>query len=374
GSWLTHIIGRPLIRLNNDRQRFEANLRFNLIRVRENAESIALYDGAADERRALMQRFGDVWDNWLRLMKRQKRLGWFTIFYDYAASPFPLVMAAPQYFTGAIQLGQLMQIANAFGQVQGGLSWFVSAYTTLATWKATTDRILGFHHAVEQARAEGGAIELGRNGDESLQVEGLELALPDGKTLVSQAGFSVRPGERVLVTGPSGSGKSTLFRALAGIWPFGRGRVRLPASGRAFFLPQRPYLPIASLRAALCYPSPEGAFDDAAIREALELCRLSHLSGRLDEVRHWARELSPGEQQRLAVARALLQKPDWLFLDEATSALDEATERQLYQVLSERLPDTTVISIGHRPTLAAFHCRRLHIDGERLRELEPVPA
>ncbi len=362
GTWLTHLIGRPLVGLNFNQQKFEANFRFSLVRFRENAESIAIYGGEADEVRGLRGRFSDVFQNWWAIMRRQKKLTWFQSGYGQVAIIFPYVVAAPRYFSGAIQLGGLMQTASAFGQVQDALSWFVSAYVQLAQWKATVDRLTSFRAATGAAAAqrEGAGITATQVG-EALAADNVELRLPAGDPLVVPFDAAIRPGESVLVTGPSGSGKSTLFRAIAGIWPFGGGRLTKPAA-RMLFLPQKPYLTIGTLREQLAYPAAPAAFGDDAYRAALEDCGLGRFAGRLEEQQHWAQVLSPGEQQRIAFARALLHRPQWLFLDEATASLDEESEARLYRLLKERLPGTAVVSIGHRPTLAQFHDRRWRIE------------
>jgi putative ATP-binding cassette transporter len=362
GTWLTHVVGRPLIALNFNQQRFEANFRFSLVRFRENTESIAIYRGEAGEIRGLTRRFVDVVNNWWEIMRRQKKLSWLQSGYGQIAIIFPYVVAAPRYFSGAIQLGGLMQTASAFGQVQGSLSWFVSAYVQLTEWKATVDRLTGFQAAM--ARARKGETEdaniAATSAGTALEAQALALDLPGGRPLIAPFDARIAPGESVLVTGPSGSGKSTLFRAFAGIWPFGRGRLVKPA-GRVLFLPQKPYLTVGTLREQLAWPASPDAFEEAAYRTALADCGLSALAGRLDEEQHWALILSPGEQQRIAFARAFLHRPQWLFLDEATSSLDESAEAALYRKLKEELPDVTVVSIGHRAALAAFHERRLRI-------------
>jgi putative ATP-binding cassette transporter len=362
GTWLAHLIGYPLAGLNFDQQKFEANFRFSLVRFRENAEGIAIYGGEGDELRGLRRRFRDIVDNWWAIMRRQKKLMWFQSGYGQVAIIFPYVVAAPRYFSGAISLGGLMQTASAFGQVQDALSWFVSAYVQLAQWKATVDRLTSFRAATARARADSRShgIALERAAD-ALAARNVELCLPDGRRLLEPFDATVHAGETVLVTGPSGSGKSTLFRAIAGIWPFGSGSVAKPAA-RVLFLPQKPYLTIGTLREQLSYPAAPDAFDDDAYRAALEDCGLARFAGRLDEQQHWAQVLSPGEQQRIAFARTLLHRPQWLFLDEATSSLDEESEARLYRLLKEKLPGTTVVSIGHRPTLARFHDRRWRIE------------
>jgi putative ATP-binding cassette transporter len=368
-SFLSHYIGRPLIGLNFQQQRLEADFRFNLVRLRENAEGIALYHGEKPEHESLERRFERVRSNWWDLMHYTKRLTYFTAGYTQVALVFPFIVAAPRFFSGAIPLGGLMQIANAFGEVQTALSWFVNAYTEIAAWKASVDRLLTFQKALdattEEAQKREG-IEVGASATTTLEAQGIDLALPArggvaGRVLLSGASLSVKPGERVLVTGPSGSGKSTLFRALAGIWPYGKGEVRLPRDARILFLPQKAYIPIATLRDAVTYPAPPGSFGDEAIREALTAAKLESFAGRLDEEHNWSMQMSPGEQQRLAVARALLYKPDWLFLDEATASLNEPLENEIYSLLRERLPDTAMISIAHRPSVARFHERRYEL-------------
>jgi putative ATP-binding cassette transporter len=365
GSLLTHVIGRRLIPLNFVQQRREADFRFGLMRLRENAEGVALYGGEAEEARGLGDLFEVLRQNWWSIMNTRKNLTFFSVLFSQLANVFPFIVAAPRYFSGAIQLGGLMQIASAFGQVQGALSWFVESYAQLAEWKATVDRLTQFRAAVDAARAEALAtgITVERGASDAIEIEDLDLETPVGRALVRDASIALTPGEATLITGPSGSGKSTLFRALAGIWPFGRGTVRVPEGARSLFLPQRPYLPIGSLRAAVSYPSLPGAFPDDAMVDALNAAGLHGLAGTLDEEAHWGQRLSPGEQQRVAVARALLNRPDWLFLDEATSALDEATEQRVMAVLMERLPGTTIVSIAHRPALTRVHARRLVLEG-----------
>ena len=370
GSWLTYKIGRPLIRTNFNLERFNADFRYRMIRVRENAESIALYDGESDEERRLGGAFARVYETWWAYMNQTKRLTWLTAFYSQAAVVFPFLVAAPRYFAGEIQLGVVMQTASAFGQVQNSLSWFVNSFDTLAPWKATVDRLTGFTEAMAAARAaqetERG-FDLGPSTPATLELENVEVALPDGRVLLDDVDLSVAKGQRLVIQGPSGSGKTTLFRVLAGLWPFGRGSVRIPAGARILFLPQKPYIPIGTLREALCYPDKPEAHDAAEIGEALTACQLAHFADRLDETGNWSLVMSPGEQQRLSFARALLIKPDWLFLDEASSALDEATERAMYTLLTQRLPDLTMISIAHKPSVMAFHDRRLVLDPKQRR-------
>jgi len=361
GTWLTNRIGRPLVRLNFNQQRYEADFRFNLVRFRENTEGVALYRGEADEMRNFRERFSWVVRNWWDIMRRQKRLTWFTAGYGQAAVIFPFLVAAPRYFRGEIPLGALMQTSQAFGQVQDSLSFIVNSYTDLAEWRAVILRLLGFERALGRVRTEAAQEGVHREAgaEAGLALDRVNLQLPGGRPLLEDVNLAIRPGDTTLISGPSGAGKSTLFRAIAGIWPFGRGQIRLPRGARVLFLPQKPYLPIGTLREVTSYPAPPEGIDDAALREALEVVGLGALTGRLDESAHWALSLSPGEQQRIAFARALVQKPEWLFLDEATSALDEDTEARLYALLRDRLPGATIVSVGHRSTLRAFHARRL---------------
>ena len=364
GSWIAHRIGRPLIGLNYHRQRLEADFRFSMARFRENVEGVALYRGEADEQRGFLGRFASLAVNWRDIMKRTKLLNTFTVGYSQAAVIFPYLVAGPRYFAGKLELGDLTQTAGAFGYVQNALSWFINAYPEFAGWKATVERLTSFRQAIAEAgsgaRADPG-VALAAGG-RSVALEDVSLRLPGGGALLEAARAAFGGGERVLVRGPSGSGKSTLFRAIAGIWPYGSGAVRVPEGARTLFLPQRPYFPLGSLRAALAYPSPAEAFDDATLHAALADVGLAGLGDRLDEVTPWGQRLSGGEQQRVAIARALLQKPDWLFMDEATSNLDPDAEHALYALLARRLPGTAILSIAHRPELERHHDRVVHID------------
>lgn len=362
GSIATHYIGRPQIALNFQQQRYEADFRHHLVRVREYSESIALDKGEPVERHQLGLRFSDVLGNYLKLINAQKRLTWFTAGFGQAAVVFPFIVAAPRFFSGAIQLGELMQIASAFGRVQDSLSWFVDNYSNLAAWRATTDRITSFEDSFAALRHQDTASAQAASGDDSLAIDELQLALPGGVALLGVHGLRLAPGDTVLVKGPSGSGKSTLFRGLAGIWPWAQRKLRLPAdfANRAMFLPQRPYFPNGRLRDALAYPEPAEKHSDAELQQALRDALLPDLVSRLDEHDAWGQKLSGGEQQRLAIARALLKQPRWLFADEATSALDEAAEATLYARLRERVKEQNgaLVSIAHRPAVAGYHERQ----------------
>lgn len=367
GTAFTHLIGRALIALNFQQQRYEADFRFSLVRVRENSEQIALLGGEPAERDRLLMRFGHVVSNWMAIMSRQKKLTFFTASYTQAAVVFPFIMVSPAYFAGAVQLGGLMQTANAFGQVQGALSVFVTLYRSLADWRAVVERLDGFDRSVvaAQALAVTPPVVTVRPGDgAAITLKDLAVQLPNGMPLVNAADIAIATGDKVLVNGPSGSGKSTLFRAMAGIWPFGSGAITVPKDAKVMMLPQRPYFPIAPLAAAVAYPAGPGTFDPATVAELITAVGLPALAIRLEEEAHWNRMLSLGEQQRLGIARAILVAPDYLFLDEATASLDEAAEAAVYQLLAQRLPHTTLVSIGHRSTLAAFHRRRLTVSRE----------
>jgi vitamin B12/bleomycin/antimicrobial peptide transport system ATP-binding/permease protein len=371
GTALTQWIGSPLVRLDFQQQRFEADFRFNLVRVRENSEQIALLQGERAERQRLSERFGRVVENWYGIMSRTKRLTAFTRSYSQAAVIFPYILVAPAYFADKIQLGGMMQTASAFSSVQTALSFFVSIYRTLAEWRAVVARLDGFEMAIASAAtlATGaGSIDLvSKAGSGKIDLEQLLVRLPNGTPLVSADGFSLLDNERTLVTGPSGAGKSTLFRAIAGIWPFGNGSIAIPANAKLMMLPQRPYFPVGSLQAAIVYPAEASAFSSDQVRDALIAVGLPQLAPQLEEEAHWNRMLSLGEQQRLGLARALLHAPQYLFLDEATASLDEASEATLYRLIEEKLPATTIVSIGHRSTLEAFHQRNVEFtrDGDR---------
>jgi vitamin B12/bleomycin/antimicrobial peptide transport system ATP-binding/permease protein len=367
GTWVTHLVGRPLVKLNFDQQRYEADFRFSLVRLRENAEQVTLLSGEETEEGRLRDRFANVVRNWYGIMQRTKRLTFLTAGYNQVAIIFPFLVVSPVYFFGAMTLGGLMQVASAFGQVQSSLSFFVTAYTNIADWKAVLDRLAGFEASIDWARGldqTAPRVELISDGGDALHVEDLAVNVPSGEEIVRVQDLSIELGERVLVTGPSGSGKTSLFRALGGVWPFGEGSIRIPKGANVLVLPQRPYLPLGTLRGALAYPGPENSFTPKEIDEVIDAVGLSDLRDELDVTAYWADKLSGGEQQRLSIARALLQKPDWLFLDEATSALDEPAESELYRLLLKRLPNAAIVSIGHRSSLIQFHDRFFELSPE----------
>lgn len=363
GSAITFLLGKPLVPANFDQQRFNADFRFRMTRIRENAESVALYAGERREQDGLGTSFGRIWHNYWRIMILTKRLNWFGSFYEQLAVVFPFLVAAPRYFAGAIQFGVIFQVSNAFGRVQDSLSWFVTVFQSLAMWKATTNRLVTFADALEQVERDERKQTLGIEAQDTpaVNLTVSDIAVPTGRTLMQNVQVEIPRGDKVLISGPSGSGKTTLFRVLAGLWPFAKGKLHIPRGARVLFLSQKPYLPLGTLRDVVAFPSEPGTFTDDQIKDALAEVRLPHLVNRLDEDENWSMTLSVGEQQRVAIARALLNKPDWLFMDEATSALDEENERHVYELVSERLAQSAIVSIAHRPSVATYHRRRLAI-------------
>ncbi|MGC9196077.1 MAG: ABC transporter ATP-binding protein/permease [Syntrophobacteraceae bacterium] len=365
GTWVTIRVGNPLVRLNFDQQRYEADFRFSMVRVRENSESIALYGGEGHEQTHLMGRFKRLLENFWKIMKRQKRLAWVTYSYSQAAVIFPLLMAAPRYFSHQMNLGGLMQTADAFGQVQTSLSFLVTSYATIASWHAVINRLLGFSRTMD--RLETTELLSGAKcmcaPDKVIRIESFNVSLPDGRRLVKDLELNIEAGAHLLITGPSGCGKSTLIRALAGIWPFCQGTSTVPEACRIMFLPQKPYLPLGTLRNALSYPHANG-FGPEDFASVLERCGLAHLIGDLEKDDNWTHVLSLGEQQRLAFARILLVKPDFVFLDEATASVDEKSEADLYGELQNNLPCSAVVSVGHRTTLVSWHSEALTFQGD----------
>ncbi len=361
GTWLTMRVGNPLIFLNFNQQRLEADFRYSLVRLRENSESVAIYGGEGREKAGFMQRFMALVRNFRQIMFRQKRLTWLTSSYNQLSVVFPLLVAAPRFFAKQIQLGGLMQISNAFGEVHRSLSFIVDSFVGIAQWKAVVERLTGFTETMRRVDSLRSLekIRVVPSLEGKVCLEHLTVQLPDGKVLSRDLNICLGRGDSMVVTGPSGCGKSTLLRVLANIWPYGEGNVIIPGTTGMMFLSQKPYLPLGSLREAIFYPAGVRN-DDTQLHEILDLCGLSHLRDHMEEEGNWSQMLSPGEQQRIAFARIFLLKPTHLFLDEATASLDEATESRLYGMLKQRLPESVLISVGHRSTILAWH--RLHLE------------
>jgi vitamin B12/bleomycin/antimicrobial peptide transport system ATP-binding/permease protein len=377
GTLVTHVIGRSLVGLYFQRQQVEADFRFSLVRLREYGEQVALLSGEPAEQSVLKRRFGAVIANYLALVSRRKKLLTFTASFAQLSTIIPYVFTAGFYFAGKIPLGVMTQTAGAFARVESALTFFINYYTSLAGFKSVVDRLTSFDSSIERARAleaSGPVRALVPTGTAAVILDHLFIALPDGRRIVEATDLAFKAGERVLLAGPSGSGKSTLFRAVAGIWPFGQGRIEIPEGAQVMVVPQKPYIPIGTLRAAIAYPAASDVYADEEIRRALEDARLGFLAGDLDREDTWSQRLSGGEQQRIVLARAMLARPQWLFLDESTSALDERLEADLYRTLAERLPNTAIVSISHRSTLGAWHPRHIEMTAKEARLFVPRDA
>ena len=362
GTWVTHLVGRKLVKLNFIQQRYEADFRFSMIRLRESSESVAFYRGEGQESKVFKERFTLLLDNFWKIVNKQKQLVWLNSGYSQIAIIFPFVAAMNCYLAKEFTLGGLMQVASAFGRVQDSLSYFVDTYSSLATWQSVVMRLTYFGRHMQEVSAEAERFHLERFvAAEEVRADNMQVNLPDGTPLLQNINFTLEPGSNVLIKGVSGSGKSTLLRAIAGIWPFVEGKIVLPEQEKLMFIPQKPYLPLGSLREALLYPGNKPVSDEVLIN-LMEECQIGYLKDKLDIVADWSHVLSVGEQQRLAYVRAHIQEPVWLFLDEATSALDEETEAKMYSLIGERLANTTIVSIGHRSTLNRYHQLVLELD------------
>ena len=372
GTWITHKVGHRLVSLNYLQQKLEADFRFSMVRLRETAESVAFYNGAAKEEAFLSNRFMTLLRNTLFIIKKQKQLSWLTNSYAQIAIIFPFVVAVPRYLSQNISLGGLMQIANCFGKVQDAMSYFVDVYASLAEWQSCAERLLSFDKhiaAIEKETEEKSGSLVREETHDRLRLADFTISVPAmdenkrTREIISSASCTIKSGEHVILKGPSGSGKSTLLRTLAGFWPYVKGHISMPAPSEIMFIPQKPYIPMGTSAEAASYPLETA--DEEILSPLLMECGLSHLMEKTDTEADWSHILSLGEQQKLAFVRVFLRKPKWVFLDEATSAMDEETEEKMYRLLTA-LPGTTVISIGHRSTLDKWHDRVLRIENGKL--------
>jgi putative ATP-binding cassette transporter len=377
GTLIAHMIGWRLIPLNFNQQRYESDFRFAIVRAADHSEPIALMKGEPVEREDLKHRFSNLVGNWTRLVATQTRLVGFIGGYAQASTVVPVLLVSPAYLIGAIPLGSLMQAALAFPKVEGAFAFCISSYGKIAEWKAMVDRLWQFEEAmraVDASRAHTtGTIAVAHHAQESVDISGISVRLPDGSVIAGLPSLSLKPGDRVMITGPSGSGKSTLFRALTGLWPAGSGRVDFPVDGDVLVMPQRPYFPLGTLRTAITYPRPDEELTDAGIVAALEDVGLPHLASRLDEEADWSVLLSGGEQQRVGIARALLRKPDVLLFDEPVATLADASGGALYRMLLDRLPQTVVMTIDRREVLREFHHKVVELEMEGSGSTQPRP-
>jgi len=363
GTWITHLVGRKLVGLNFVQQRYEADFRFSMMRMRENSESVAFYGGETQESGVFKKRFGLLLDNFWHIIQKQKQLVWINSGYSQIAIIFPFVVTIPRYLTKQITLGGLMQISTAFGRVQDSLSYFVDMYASIAEWQAVVDRLTGFGLHMQEVHSENPQINLQREfaSDNKIIMENLEVGLPNGRVILNNVNVILKPGTNVLIKGLSGSGKSTLLRAIAGIWPYVRGKIIMPVRDDIMFIPQKPYLPLGTLREAVLYPGTQSR-NNTELAILMNECHIGYLIKDLDIIADWSHVLSVGEQQRLAFVRTLIYKPNWLFLDEATSALDEETEAAMYKLVAKNLPQTTFVSVGHRSSVNKFHGLEMYLE------------
>jgi putative ATP-binding cassette transporter len=363
GTWVTYKVGNKLVGLNFTQQRYEADFRFSMMRMRENAESIAFYSGEQQESKVFKGRFRILLDNFWKIIQKQKQLVWINSAYSQVAIIFPFVVTIPRYLSKQITLGGLMQISTAFGRVQESLSYFVDMYSSIAQWQAVVTRLTGFGLHMQTVKSENPQIDLDRksSSESAITMTDMEVDLPKGGAIIQGLNLTLEPGTNVIIKGASGSGKSTLLRSLAGIWPYVKGKLVMPSLQEVMFIPQKPYLPLGTLRDAVLYPGTRSKTDEELV-ELMNQCRIGYLAKYLSQEADWSHVFSVGEQQRLAFVRALIYEPKWLFMDESTSALDEATEEAVYKVVAEKLPATTVVSVGHRSTLNKFHKLELFLD------------
>jgi putative ATP-binding cassette transporter len=364
GTFLTLKIGQALVPLNFEQQRREANFRFAAIDLRTHSEQVAISHAESYQQSLLNKIFSGVLSNWYAIILRQKLLMWFTAGYNQIAVIVPLVVAIPNYFNKVFKLGGLMQTLSAFQKIQDALSFIVNSYVTIAEWQAVIRRLLTFlNHSYEVVEAASLANKFiyEHQTENRIDLRAVDIYTPKGEKLLSNIALDLTHGKSYWLKGDSGIGKSILMRAMAGIWPFGGGEIRLPQGRNIMFIPQKNYMPIGSLKDALIFPMDNCLASDEELQRLLRNCDLPHLVNQLNKVAHWSENLSPGESQRIAFARVLLHKPDWVVLDESTSALDLKHEQHMYQLLKTQLPNLSIISVGHRPSLGAYHDEEINL-------------
>lgn len=358
GTFFTFKLGRPLVALNFEQQRREATFRFAAMDLRSHAEHVALYEGEHHEKSVLHRLFGGVLENWYFIILRQKLLLWFTAGYNQASVVLPLVVALPNYFDKVFLLGGLIQSIRAFTSVQESLSFMVNSYTRIAEWQAVVQRLTTFVNHIQDAEEKAekeNRVQFHKHDEPSIIAKDVSIYTPQNIMLLENIEETFEHGHNYLIKGASGLGKSTFVRTLAGIWPFAAGEITFPTQQRVMYMPQKPYMPLGTLAEAILFPDQKQVELKKRLEAVLHDVHLDNLIPRLNETANWGEQLSPGEQQRLGFARVLLHQPDWAFLDESTSMLDLGNETALYELLQKQLPDCSIVSVGHQPSLERFH-------------------
>lgn len=357
GTYFTHLIGKPLINLEKQSQKIEADYRYGLMRIRDNAKAIGAYGGELYEEKSLSERFKHVYTVWINMYIKRRHMNYFHSGYTQLSAYVPYIVAAPQYFAGAFQMGEIMQTVQAFGGVRVALSWFIFNYSSLAEWKATVDRLIQFENAIRKSERQKNFI-VKESDEEKLLLKDIELILPDGKKLAYIPKLEIKKGEHVALSGPSNAGKSTLLYTIKGLWGYGKGTIEKP-KGKAIFLSQNPYLPIGTIAQVLTYPDEKLKLQDKDVLHALEKVKLDHLKGKIHEFNNWELILSGGEQQRLALARIWVQNPDWVYMDESLSATDIECRNEILKNIEKDFPNITIFAIHHDEKVNPFYDRDL---------------
>lgn len=357
GTYFTHLIGKPLINLEKQSQKIEADYRYGLMRIRDNAKAIGAYGGELYEEKSLSERFKHVYTVWINMYIKRRHMNYFHSGYTQLSAYVPYIVAAPQYFAGAFQMGEIMQTVQAFGGVRVALSWFIFNYSSLAEWKATVDRLIQFENAIRKSEQQKN-FTVKESDEEKLLLKDIELILPDGKKLAYIPKLEINKGEHVALSGPSNAGKSTLLYTIKGLWGYGKGTIEKP-KGKAIFLSQNPYLPIGTIAQVLTYPDEKLKLQDKDVLHALEKVKLDHLKGKIHEFNNWELILSGGEQQRLALARIWVQNPDWVYMDESLSATDIECRNEILKNIEKDFPNITIFAIHHDEKVNPFYDRDL---------------